>query len=54
VDIATLKAVLDLPVVGGETAMRLAPNSQQVAVIKNAEEVKQAVGALVAAIRKLP
>jgi hypothetical protein len=53
-DIETLKSVLAVPVVGGDTAVRLAPKSQQDAVIKNAEAAKLAVGALVAAIRKLP
>ena len=53
-DIETLKSVLALPVVGGDTAVRLAPKSQQDAVINNAELAKQAVGAMVAAIRNLP
>lgn len=53
-DIETLKTVIALPVVGGDTAVRLAPQSQQDAVLKNAEEAKVAVGALVAAIQKLP
>ena len=53
-DIETLKSVLAVPIVGGDTAVRLAPKSQQDAVIKNAEAAKRAVGALVAAIRKLP
>lgn len=53
-DIETLKSVLALPVVGGDAAVRLAPKSQQDGVIKNAEAAKQAVGELVAAIRKLP
>jgi len=52
-DIATLKSVLALPLVGGETAVRLTPKSQQDAAVNNAEEVKKAVGALLAAIRKL-
>jgi hypothetical protein len=34
--------------------VRLAPKSQQDEVINNAEAAKKAVGALVAAIRKLP
>jgi hypothetical protein len=53
-DVATLKSVLDLPLVGGETAVRMAPTSQQVAVIKNAEEAKRAVAALLAEIQKMP
>ena len=53
-DIETLKSVLAVPIVGGDTAVRLAPKSQQDAVINNAEAAKRAVGALVAAIRKLP
>jgi hypothetical protein len=53
-DIETLKSVLALPIVGGDAAVRLAPKSQQDAVINNAEAAKRAVGALVAAIRKLP
>jgi hypothetical protein len=53
-DIATLKSTLALPVVGGDAAVRLAPKSQQDAVVNNAEGAKRAVGALVAAIRKLP
>ena len=52
-DIETLKLVPDLPIVGRDAAVRLAPKSQQDAVIKNAEEAKRAVGELVAAIRKL-
>ncbi len=53
-DIDTLKTVLAVPVVGGDTAVRLATKSQQEAVIKNAEAAKQAVGALVTAIRAMP
>ena len=53
-DIETLKSVLALPIVGGDAAVRLAPKSQQDAVINNAEAAKRAVGALLAAIRKLP
>jgi hypothetical protein len=53
-DIETLKSVLALPLVGGDAAVRLAPKSQQDAVINNAEGAKRAVGALLAAIRKLP
>jgi hypothetical protein len=53
-DLATLKGVLALPLVGGDTAVRLAPKSQQDAAINNAEAAKKAVAALVAAIRKLP
>jgi hypothetical protein len=53
-DIDTLKSVLALPVVGGDAAVRLAPKSQQDSVVNNAEEAKRAVGALLAAIRKLP
>jgi hypothetical protein len=53
-DIATLKEVLALPLVGGDAAVRLAPKSQQDAVINNAESAKKAVGALATAIRKLP
>jgi len=52
-DIETLKLVPDLPIVGRDAAVRLAPKSQQDAVIKNAEEAKRAVGELLAAIRKL-
>ena len=52
-DIETLKSVPDLPIVGRDAAVRLAPKSQQDAVIKNAEEAKRAVGELVAATRKL-
>ena len=53
-DIQTLKDVLNLPLVGGDTAVRLAPKSQQDAVVNNAEAAKRAVAALTAAIRKLP
>ena len=53
-DIGTLKEVLALPLVGGDTAARLAPKSQQDAAVNNAEAAKKAVGALAAAIRKLP
>jgi hypothetical protein len=53
-DIETLKSVLALPLVGGDAAVRLAPKSQQDAVVNNAEAAKRAVGALLAAIRKLP
>jgi hypothetical protein len=53
-DIETLKSVPDLPIVGRDAAVRLAPKSQQDAVIKNAEAAKRAVGALVEAIRRLP
>jgi hypothetical protein len=53
-DIETLKEVLALPLVGGDAAVRLATKSQQDAVISNAEAAKKAVGALAAAIRKLP
>ena len=53
-DIATLKEVLALPLVGGDTAVRLAPKSQQDAVVNNAEAAKKAVGAVAAVIRRLP
>jgi hypothetical protein len=53
-DIKTLKSTLNLPIVGGDAAVRLAPKSQQDAAINNVEASKRAVGALVAAIRKLP
>jgi hypothetical protein len=53
-DIETLKSVPDLPIVGRDAALRLAPKSQQDAAINNAEAAKRAVGELVAAIRKLP
>jgi 3-methyladenine DNA glycosylase AlkC len=53
-DLETLKSVPDLPIVGRDAAVRLAPKSQQDEVINNAEAAKKAVGALVAAIRKLP
>ena len=53
-DIETLKSVPDLPIVGRDAAVRLAPKSQQDEVINNAEAAKKAVGELVAAIRKLP
>ena len=53
-DIETLKLVPDLPIVGRDAAVRLAPKSQQDAAVKNAEAAKGAVGELVAAIRKLP
>jgi hypothetical protein len=53
-DIETLKSVPDLPIVGRDAAVRLAPKSQQDAVINNAEAAKRAVGELVEAIRKLP
>src|SRR5215510_14479592 len=53
-DIETLKSVPDLPIVGRDAAVRLAPKSQQDEVINNAEAAKKAVGDLVAAIRKLP
>jgi hypothetical protein len=53
-DIETLKAVPDLPIVGRDAAVRLAPKSEQVAIINNAEAAKSAVGALAAAIKKLP
>ena len=53
-DIATLKSVPDLPIVGRDPAVRLAPKSQQNEIINNAEAAKKAVGELVAAIRKLP
>jgi hypothetical protein len=53
-DIGTLKSVPDLPFVGRDAAVRLAPKSQQDATVKNAEAAKRAVGELVAAIRKLP
>jgi hypothetical protein len=53
-DLETLKAVPDLPFVGRDAAVRLAPRSEQDAIINNAEAAKRAVGALVAAIRKLP
>ena len=53
-DIQTLKDVLNLPLVGGDTAVRLAPKSQQDAVVNNAEAAKRAVAALTAAIRNLP
>ena len=53
-DIETLKSVLNMPIVGGDAAVRLAPKSQQDAVVANAEAAKKAVGALVSAIRKLP
>ena len=53
-DIEALKSVPDLPIVGRDPALRLAPKSQQDAAINNAEAAKKAVGELVAAIRKLP
>jgi hypothetical protein len=53
-DIETLKSVPDLPIVGRDATVRLAPKSQQDAVVKNAEAAKRAVSELVAAIRKLP
>ena len=53
-DIGTLKEVLALPLVGGDTAIRLAPKSQQDAAVNNAEAAKRAVAAVAAAIRKLP
>ena len=53
-DIATLKSVLGLPLVGGDAAVRLAPKSQQDAAVNNAEAAKRAVAALAAAVRKLP
>ena len=53
-DIETLKSVPDLPIVGRDAAVRLAPKSQQDEVTNNAEAAKKAVGELVAAIRKLP
>jgi hypothetical protein len=53
-DIGTLKSIPDLPIVGRDAAVRLAPKSQQDAAVKNAEAAKRAVGELVAAIRKLP
>jgi hypothetical protein len=53
-DIETLKSVPDLPIVGRDPAVRLAPKSQQDAAVNNAEAAKRAVGELVAAIRKLP
>lgn len=53
-DIAALKSVPDLPIVGRDPAVRLAPRSQQDAAINNAETAKRAVGALAAAIRRLP
>jgi hypothetical protein len=53
-DIETLKAVPDLPIVGRDAAVRLAPKSEQEAIVNNAEAAKRAVGALAAAIKKLP
>jgi hypothetical protein len=53
-DIETLKTVPDLPIVGRDPAVRLAPKSQQDAAVKNAEAAKRAVSELVAAIRKVP
>ena len=53
-DIEMLKSVPDLPIVGRDAAVRLAPKSQQDEVINNAEAAKKAVGELAAAIRKLP
>jgi hypothetical protein len=53
-DMATLKSIPDLPIVGRDAAVRLAPKSQQDTAVKNAEAAKRAVGELVAAIRKLP
>ena len=53
-DIETLKSVPDLPIVGRDAAVRLAPKGQQDAAVNNAEAAKRAVGELVAAIRKLP
>jgi hypothetical protein len=53
-DIATLKAVPDLPIVGRDAVVRLAPKSEQDAIINNAEAAKRAVGALAAAIKRLP
>jgi hypothetical protein len=53
-DIETLKSIPDLPIVGRDPAVRLAPRSQQDEAINHAEAAKKAVGELVAAIRKLP
>ena len=53
-DIEALKSVPDLPIVGRDPALRLAPKSQQDAAISNAETARKAVAELVAAIRKLP
>ena len=53
-DIELLKSVPDLPIVGRDAAVRLAPKSQKDASINNAEAAKRAVGELLAAIRKLP
>jgi hypothetical protein len=53
-DLETLKAIPDLPMVGRDPAVRLAPKSQQDEAINHAEAAKKAVGELVAAIRKLP
>ena len=53
-DIGALKEVLALPLVGGDTAVRLASKSQQDAAVNNAEAAKRAVAAVAAAIRKLP
>jgi hypothetical protein len=53
-DIEALKSVPDLPIVGRDPALRLAPKSQQDAAISNAEAARKAVAELVAAIRKLP
>jgi hypothetical protein len=53
-DIELLKSVPDLPIVGRDAAVRLAPKSQKDASINNAEAAKKAVGELLAVIRKLP
>jgi hypothetical protein len=53
-DIELLKSVPDLPIVGRDAAVRLAPKSQKDASINNAEAAKRAVSELLAAIRKLP
>ena len=53
-DIELLKSVPDLPIVGRDAAVRLAPKSQKDASINNAEAAKRAVGELLAVIRKLP
>ena len=52
-DVEELKSVPNLPIVGRDAAVRLAPRSQQDAAVANAEAARKAVGELVAAIRNL-
>jgi hypothetical protein len=52
--IETLKWVPDLLIMGCDAVVRLAAKSQQNEVTNNAEAATNAVGELVAAIRKLP